>query len=471
MADLKYIERPRSGKIHYSDPTSVREWVVWRTRDVDEALAFLATFSIPLAVDTVAGIPRYFRDMDYTETGNGVWTFKANYAKNPNTISMEVNFTGGTKKVFESLALVRSYSCDTTTSSTTEAAVIAADAAAAAALTATAALATSVPAAQTAEAAAVTAANVAGVDATVFTQTLTAAAKTSQAANAGLQVAGASANIQQAEVNAAFAAQTGDYTLAQTIATSAADFAATASTAATAADTAATDAQAAAVLAVAAAIIAGDSDSIAAGAAATAASSAARTVATDSAIISGLLDTLSTAIQAIATAAAADAAAGIPNLGRMVNVNEKGVDGVEIEDSKCDIVITKHFVASTLAADYISVLYAMSPSKNNAPYSINFKGQILFFDTGELKFKNFTFKQTGDDDLDITFYLSASKGLGTSDAVTIGNSPSIEKEGWDYLSVFFMDNVEETGFTRTKKPKAAYIHKVYKPRNFDLLQL
>ncbi len=468
---LKHLEtRSQASKIHYSDPTSTREWIVWRSRDRDEILAHLTSFNLPPALDTVANIPRYLRDAELNEVGNGVWKYKANYAKDPNTTTIEINYTGGTKKMLQSLGLVSSYSCDTVASNTSLAATEAAIAANDALNLQIPTLEASVAGAITLIATAVASAGDPLVDTTVRLLCIDAIDSATNAKNHANVVLQMASLVEAAVSNAINAAQIGDYALAASSAASAQDHYDVSATSAASAVSDAADAASAAALAVSAAS-GGSTESIDAADAATDAANAAGTVATDAETINDFIADAANAAQDIADALAADAAGGIPNFGTMVNITDKGVDGVEIEDEKCEITVTKTFVATTLASGYLETLRSMSPSKNNAEFAINYKGQIVVYKTGELKFKNFTYKQDGDNTIVIVYYLASSRNITEADNQTIGNSPAIVKEGWDYLSIFYVESVDAAAFCKSKKPKAAYVHRVYRPMDFSLLQL
>lgn len=463
--------RSQAFKIHYSDPTSTREWIIWRTRDRDEVLAHLTLYNLPPTVDTVAGAPRYLRDADLTETGNGVWKYRANYAKDPNTVTIEINYSGGTEKMMTSIALVRSYGCDTEISGETQAAADAASEAITALEAEAFTLNSSIPVTEVAIQNANNAVSDPAMEPLVYLHCVESIANSQGTVNFSNQVLIQSTAVIAAAntaINASIEGNPVAVTDASLLAQAASALADAASASATSDAADAIDDAADAVAEAAAG--APSFSSIAAGIVTDAANSA-YTTATYAANVAIIIADLASAIQDIADGIDADAAGGIPNFGKLLNVSDKGADGLELEGRKCDITITKHFLVSSLPTNYIETLESMSPSKNDAEFTINYKGQIRVYQAGELKFKNFSYKQDGDNSVDITYYLSFSPNITSADNKTIGNSPAIVKEGWDYLQIFLVDDVDTAARCKTKRPKAVYIHQVYNAMDFTQLQL
>lgn len=159
-----------------------------------------------------------------------------------------------------------------------------------------------------------------------------------------------------------------------------------------------------------------------------------------------------------------------PDFGRAINPTEKGIEGVDIEDDAMSIKITKTFVAASLSGAYLETLFRMKPSKNDAPYSLNYEGQILTFGTANLKFKNFTMNRSGQGQIELTFNLEVSVDIATDDNITIGESAPIEKAGWDHLSVYSEERPDPNNTGRmVKVPVAAYVQRTYKSADFSLL--
>lgn len=169
----------------------------------------------------------------------------------------------------------------------------------------------------------------------------------------------------------------------------------------------------------------------------------------------------------------------IPDFGRSINVNGDKVDGVDIEDGQFNLTIDKHIelVSITgepagLPTNYLSTLYYMTPSVNDADFSLYWKGQVITFNRGELKFKGATINDTSSElAVDIKFNLSASRNISEADEITIGDSNAIVKKGWEYLWVYFTEQFDDGAQITVKRPVAAYVERVYEYRSFEDLRL
>jgi hypothetical protein len=150
--------------------------------------------------------------------------------------------------------------------------------------------------------------------------------------------------------------------------------------------------------------------------------------------------------------------------GGAIGVTSQGVDGVDIIDPKFDLTINATLKLSQLAASYLLVLRDLTGRVNAAPYAINYKGQFIQFDTEELLFKGVSFNQTSTDDLDITYKFSGQKSIVANDNLSIGVASPILKQGWQYLWVEYSEVTTADAVTR--KPKYAYIERVFKTGDF-----
>ena len=110
----------------------------------------------------------------------------------------------------------------------------------------------------------------------------------------------------------------------------------------------------------------------------------------------------------------------IRDFNNAIGVNGNSVEGVEIIIPTLDITINYKFTLSTLSASYIQTLFYMTGSANDAPFTLAWKGQSITFAKGDLRFLGAPLKQTSDDQVEITFNFSASKGTAGG-TVTTGN--------------------------------------------------
>lgn len=106
----RVFERPKqTAKFHYSDPASTREYAVTQAATRDEAASAVGA-TAPL-IDTVDGVDRFFSTMEIKEAGGGCWDAIVNYARNPESVEMNIDVGAGSTKALQSLETIAGYSC------------------------------------------------------------------------------------------------------------------------------------------------------------------------------------------------------------------------------------------------------------------------------------------------------------------------------------------------------------------------
>ncbi len=162
---------------------------------------------------------------------------------------------------------------------------------------------------------------------------------------------------------------------------------------------------------------------------------------------------------------------GIPDFGGAINVHDNNVNGVDVEIGAFTFSVDKIFQFSLLDQFYIKTLRDMSPSVNDAEYTIKWNGQIIACPSGSLKFRGCSMKQIATDGLSITFKFAYSKNITADDGIFIGNSYAIEKRGWDYLWPYYESLINPTTNRRVQRPRSAYVVRVYNYADFEQLGL
>lgn len=114
---------------------------------------------------------------------------------------------------------------------------------------------------------------------------------------------------------------------------------------------------------------------------------------------------------------------GIPDFQGAVGVNsdQTEVAGVNVEIAKIDMTITLKlntnnpigFNGQPLSPLYFWSVANITPSVNNADYTIIFKGQVFVFPKGSLKFSGAPMTTNSDTNIEITFMFSYSRNVGT----------------------------------------------------------
>lgn len=145
-----------------------------------------------------------------------------------------------------------------------------------------------------------------------------------------------------------------------------------------------------------------------------------------------------------------------PNFQGAINVNEQGVQGVDIIVPQFEFTTTKTQAVGFVTLAYAATLARLTGKVNNAPFDD--------FAAGELLFLGADFSQQSAGPATLAYKWSASPNRTN---LTIGNITGINKGGHEYMWVFYRPNLSGTSLVRI--PVAVYVHKVYEDGNFALL--
>jgi hypothetical protein len=109
------IERPRQeGEVHYKMPTVERDFVISGTTSRTVALLAVAE-AAPTEEETVDNLGEtivVFRSkVKIKEIGGGVWEATVSYSSSPDTVDLVISFGVQTKKIYQSLATIKTYDC------------------------------------------------------------------------------------------------------------------------------------------------------------------------------------------------------------------------------------------------------------------------------------------------------------------------------------------------------------------------
>lgn len=159
----------------------------------------------------------------------------------------------------------------------------------------------------------------------------------------------------------------------------------------------------------------------------------------------------------------------VPDFDKLINVTNQGVDGAEFEFAKVEITVTKKYRMSILPSTYLTTLMNMTPSVNIKAWNITWRSQVFVFDTGTLLLRGTPIKITSDDDLTITYNFAYSPNQTAADAVTVGNSADIVKNGWEYAWPYVRPS---TSIGRPlQQTVGVIINRVYDEEDFNQLQI
>lgn len=141
-----------------------------------------------------------------------------------------------------------------------------------------------------------------------------------------------------------------------------------------------------------------------------------------------------------------------PDFKGAIGVTHNSVEGVDITLPVYNWSET-HYIADEDVdkANY----YSLTGRTNNASFKGCAAGECLFLGASGSK--------RGDDDWEITFRFASSPNKTN---ITVGDITGINKKGWEYLWVRYEDAEDATAKAIVKKPRAAYVEKVYEEGNF-----
>jgi hypothetical protein len=145
-----------------------------------------------------------------------------------------------------------------------------------------------------------------------------------------------------------------------------------------------------------------------------------------------------------------------PDFQGAINVNEQGVQGVDVIVPQFEFSFTKSQENGFVSLSYAATLARMTGKTNNAPFEN--------FDAGELLFLGADFSQQSSGPATVTYKFSASPNRT---GITIGSITGIAKKGHEYLWVFYRPNLSGNFLVRI--PVAVYVHKVYEDGDFNTL--
>ncbi len=155
--------------------------------------------------------------------------------------------------------------------------------------------------------------------------------------------------------------------------------------------------------------------------------------------------------QSLATVAKyAPAGKTAPDFKGAVGVTHDNVEGVDITLPVYNWAETHYLADAAVTGEYKGTLFSLTGKVNND----TFKG----LDAGECLFLGASGSKRGDDDWEISFRFAASPNKTN---LTIGGITGINKKGWEYLWVRYVDEVDSSAKALVKRPLAAYVEKVY----------
>ena len=147
-----------------------------------------------------------------------------------------------------------------------------------------------------------------------------------------------------------------------------------------------------------------------------------------------------------------------PNFLGAIGVSNDRVDGTDIIVPVFNFTETHYLADALVDGAYKLALFHLTGKVNGNP----FKG----FAAGEVLFLGASGSKRGFDDWEITFRFAASPNAIN---LSLGAITGINKEGWHYLWIRFVDDEDVAAKSLIKRPVAAYVEQVYDYGNFSSL--
>lgn len=166
-------------------------------------------------------------------------------------------------------------------------------------------------------------------------------------------------------------------------------------------------------------------------------------------------------IKASLTTIFADSATGlteIPDFGKLINVTDDGVEGVDIVVPGWRETVTRYLSdAAVNASGFKSTIYGLTGKVNDASF--------LGFAAGEVLFIGVDASQRDSDGVwEITYEFEARPNRT---GIEVGDIPAFNQEGWQYA--WFRTMPADDGAGITRKPSHVYVEQVYDEGDFSLL--
>ena len=150
-----------------------------------------------------------------------------------------------------------------------------------------------------------------------------------------------------------------------------------------------------------------------------------------------------------------------PDFQGAIGVSDDKVDGVDITIPAYKFSETHYIPRIFVSTSYKNTLFQLTGKVNNASFKSFAAGEVLFLGS--------TGQRRGREDFEITYNFAASPNIGS--IVFTPDITVLDKEGWDYMWLYYADEVDGDAHRIVRRPKAAYVERVYERGDFGLLGL
>jgi hypothetical protein len=170
------------------------------------------------------------------------------------------------------------------------------------------------------------------------------------------------------------------------------------------------------------------------------------------------------------TAGKYSASGDAPDMGGCIGASKDGVEGVDIIVPVFNFKVRKALPGKP----NFSALYNLTGKINSGAFTVhdNWNGESVSVAAGECLFRGAEVPEPRKEDgaCEVTYDFSASPNMSNLQVGPIG---SISKNGWQYLWVFFVNQIIGSGDTQilAPQPKFVYVEDVYQSGDFSALGL
>ncbi len=150
-----------------------------------------------------------------------------------------------------------------------------------------------------------------------------------------------------------------------------------------------------------------------------------------------------------------------PDFQGAIGVSDDRVDGVDITIPAYKFSETHFIPRIFVSTSYKNTLFQLTGKVNNATFKNFAAGEVLFLGS--------TGQRRGREDFEITYQFAASPNIASiifTPSITVLN-----KQGWDYMWLYYADEVDDDAHRIVRRPRAAYVERVYERADFGLLGL
>ncbi len=157
-----------------------------------------------------------------------------------------------------------------------------------------------------------------------------------------------------------------------------------------------------------------------------------------------------------------------------IGVSKDSVEGVETSVPKLTLTAKRKYNSSALAYNYVQQLYQLTAKTNQAIFFVTWQSQTLTFQIGELLFLGAVVTEATASQLEIDHKFEASydRLVANGNGITaVGFSEPLQKYGWDYGWLSYMDATSSSGQAFIKAPQQFQSDQVYDKGDFSILQI